>query len=421
MIALVDCNHFYASCERLFRPDLRNKPIVVLSNNDGCVISLCDRAKALGIEMGASFHLAKAQLEKMDIAVFSSNYALYGDISRRVMKTLSRYSPKIEVYSIDEIFIDLKGLKIDNYEAFGHELKNLISKNIGIPTCVGIASTKTLAKASNHIAKKFKERTAGVWILDTQDKIDKCLAWLPIEDIWGIGRKSARKLRTLGVYKALNFVHCQPAKVKSLLSIVGLKTQEELKGKICFEFQTDFVQNSICISRSFGKLITDFHVGESAIAASASRGAQKLRKLRLCSRSIQIHLSTNPLLLNEPQYNTVEKREFEVPTNDSLEIVKIALQILKEVWKNGFKYKKAGIVLFDNVFEEEVQENLFDKVDRFKALHSMKALDRVHQKYGSKSLELGMVFQSKIWEPKCEHRSPKYTTCWSQIPKLNIG
>lgn len=421
MFALVDCNSFYASCERLFRPDLRERPIVVLSNNDGCIIALCDRAKALGIKMGEPHFKVKGKLEELNVAVFSSNYTLYGDISNRVSQVLERFAPKMEIYSIDEAFLDLSGMKHFDLEDYANQIRTEVLKCVGIPTCVGIAPTKALAKAANRVAKKFKDKTQGVWILDSPEKVDKCLAWLDIEDVWGIGRRYAERFKAMEVLKAKDFIALPEAMVKSMMTIVGLRLQKELKGESCLPLESmQKDKQSICTSRSFGKMLEQIEDVKSAVALYASRCARKLRAGKLCARTMVVFIHTNPFNPNDPQRSIHSKHTFPVPTNFDLEIVSTALAMLEKIWVDGYRYKKAGVIVLDNVPEYEVQGNLFDEVDRNKARKFMLAMDQVNKRYGDTLARLGCVQTHGDWKLRRNLLSPCYTTQWDQIPVFRI-
>jgi len=422
MFALVDCNSFYASCERLFRPDLKERPIVVLSNNDGCAVAMCDKAKQLGIQIGTPHFQIKDVLEKHGVVAFSSNYTLYGDISKRVMTTLGRFAPAMEVYSIDEGFLDLRGMGHYDLHEYALTIRATVLHNIGIPTCVGIGPTKALAKAANRVAKKFKERTAGVWVLDTPEKIEKCLRWLAVEDVWGIGYRNAAKLQALGVKTAHDFIHLPPAKVQALLSIVGLRLQKELQGISCLPLELLVPEKqSICTSRSFGRLLDDLSVVESAVAHYATRCARKLRAQRLCARTLVVFLQTNPFKDHTPQRSVSTTHLFATETSDTLELVTQSLSMLRSLWKAGYQYKKAGVIVMDCVPEGETQGHLFDRTDRAKARKSMVAIDAVNKKYGMDLLRLGIADQGKDWKLRRELLSPCYTTDWGQLMVLIGG
>jgi DNA polymerase V len=420
VFALVDCNSFYASCERLFRPDLANVPIVVLSNNDGCIIALCDKAKKLGVPMGAPYFKISNELKRNNISVFSSNYTLYGDLSKRVMLTLESLADRVEVYSIDEAFLDLANLSSLEYQSFGVEARTKVLKNVGIPTCVGIAPTKTLAKMANRVAKKFKEKTEGVWVLDTPEKIDKCLRWVDVEDIWGIGRKSARKLNELGVFKACDFVKLSDGLVQKTLSIVGLRIKKELLGQSCLPLELiSPPKKSIITSRSFGKPARDIDTLESAVTFFATRCAEKLRSQRLVARYLSVFIETNRFKVDSQQYFKRMKHTFVVPTNDVFEIVKYALKLLKAIHREGYQYKKAGVMVLENIPSNEVQCSLFDEVDRERNQKVISAIDTANSRFGEDIIHFGVLHNQNDWKLNRKYLSPSYTTRWSDLISIS--
>jgi len=416
MFALVDCNSFYASCERLFRPDLKERPIVVLSNNDGCAVAMCDKAKKLGIKIGTPHFQIKDTLEKHGVAAFSSNYTLYGDISKRVMTTLARMVPTLEVYSIDEAFLNMQGMGHFDLQEYALTIRSTVLQNTGIPTCVGIAPTKALAKAANRVAKKFKDKTQGVWVLDSQEKIDKCLSWLKVSDVWGIGYRHAARLEKMGVKTAQDFIQLPEPVVKKMMSIVGLRLQRELKGISCLPLELVVPKKqSICTSRSFGKMLDTLAPIESAVAFYASRCARKLRAQKLCASSMVVLLQTNPFKPEQPQRMVSASFTFPVETSDTLEITERALKMLRALWKDGFQYKKAGVIVMDTVPESQIQSDIFDTMDRGKARKSMVAMDAINKKYGTDLLRLGIADQGQDWKLRRELLSPCFTTNWEQL------
>jgi len=421
MFALVDCNSFYASCERLFRPDLQDRPIVVLSNNDGCAVAMCDKAKALGIRIGTPHFQIQDLLQAHHVAVFSSNYTLYGDISRRVMRTLASLVPALEVYSIDEAFLDLRGMSHTDLHALALHIRETVLQHTGIPTCVGIAPTKALAKAANRVAKKFKQRTAGVWLLDTPAATEKCLRWLEIGDVWGIGDRQAQKLKRISIHNAWQFTQLAPPTVRKLMGVVGLRLQQELQGISSLPLELSLAaKQSICTSRSFGKMLDQFEPVESAVAEYASRCAHKLRVQRLCARTLIVLLQTNPFKPEQPQRMVSATHTFPVESSDTLEIVHAALTLLRQLWKEGYLYKKAGVIVLDTVPENQIQGDLFDPRDRSKARQSMLAMDSINHKYGTNLIHLGVTRQGKDWKLRRELLSPCYSTNWDQMLNLEI-
>jgi DNA polymerase V len=377
---------------------------------------MCDKAKALKIKIGTPHFEIKEKLAQHGVTVFSSNYTLYGDLSKRVMNILERMAPAIEVYSIDEAFMDMRGMSHFDLHAYALEIRSTVLCNTGIPTCVGIAHTKALAKAANRVAKKFKERTEGVWVLDTPEKVAKCLHWLPVADVWGIGYRHAAKLEAMGVKTAQDFVELPAQKVREMMSVVGERLQMELKGVSCLPL--DLVvhsKQSICTSRSFGKMLDQLDAVESAVGFYASRCARKLRAQRLCARTITVFLQTNSFKPELPQRSVSSSRMFPVETSDTLEITSQALQMLRALWKDGYRYKKAGVIMMDTVPEAQIQGDVFDTIDRGKARKSMIAMDLVNKKYGADLVKLGIVDQGQEWKLRREILSPCYTTNWEQL------
>ena len=342
MIALVDCNNFYASCERVFQPQLENKPIVVLSNNDGCIIARSNEAKSLGIKMGAPAFKMKSLFDLHKVHVFSSNFALYGDLSKRVMQILNEGSPAIEVYSIDEAFLDLKGVMKLNQ--FSVDLRTRVGKWTGIPVSIGVAPTKTLAKVANRIAKKY--RKDGVFLMKKNTTINHVLKHTLVSDLWGIGRQYARFLADNGFETAFDLVNANESWIKRNMSVNGLRMVKELKGIPCYalEHQPPRKKN-ICTSRSFGMDVVNHAELKEAVASYASTCALKLRKEKSLAASVLVFIKTNSFKNSQYQYNPYQKVILDVPLNDSMEITKQALMALKKIYKKGFSYKKAGVIV----------------------------------------------------------------------------
>lgn len=419
LYALVDCNNFYASCERLFRPELRGKPIVVLSNNDGCVVARSDEAKACGVGMGVPFHEIKDHLRRAGVHVFSSNYALYGDLSARVTTVLRQMSPAIETYSIDESFCDVRG--ISNLRAWGCDVRDKIWKNVGIPVCVGIARTKTLAKAANRVAKKFKDQTAGVHILENRELEQKALRWLAIGDVWGIGHALERRLQAYGIKTASDFVERPEAWVRCHFGVVTTRTWQELRGVACDGLcEVEPPRKSLMTSRSFEKSLTEIVSLESAVATFASQTAEKLRAQHLIASSLLVFVNTSRFREGEPRYGGLRLGALSVPTNNTQEIVSLALQLLRQAWMDGYAYKKAGVEALDLVPEGVVQGNLFDCTDRLKIQRLQVSLDAVSQKWGRGAVHLAVQDNPRAWALRREHASPRYTTSWSELLEIDV-
>jgi DNA polymerase V len=354
MFALADCNNFYASCERVFNPSLNGRPVVVLSNNDGCIIARSNEAKALGIKMGAPAFKIAASLQANQVVVFSSNYALYGDMSRRVMSALGQFTPEIEIYSIDEAFLNLDGLPV-NLAEYGRMIRKTVLKNTGIPVSIGIGPTKVLAKAANHYAKKVPENN-GVFILDSPAKIDESLQKFPIDEVWGIGRQYASRLTSLNVKTAWDFIQMTDSWVKKNMTIVGLRIKKELEGISCLEMELiSPAKKAICTSRSFGQTQTEIEPIREAVATFAGKCAYKLRKQKTCANVLMVFIHTNGFNQNEPQYAQNFICKLPVATNSSLELIKYAACALQAIYREGYRYKKAGVLVTDIVAEDQVQ------------------------------------------------------------------
>ena len=417
MIGLVDCNNFYVSCERVFDPSLNSKPVIVLSNNDGCAISRSNEAKALGIKMGAPAFSIKDVIEKNDVKVFSSNYALYGDMSRRVMSFLAGYAPEMEIYSIDEAFLYFKGIPENTLEDLGMKMVQQVRKCTGIPLSLGIAPTKALAKIANKIAKK---QGSDVFIMDKEGIAD-VLKIFPIEDVWGIGGQHAALLKKHGINTALDFIKFPSDWVKKHLTVVGLRLWEELHGRQTFsrEIVTPSKKN-ICTSLSFGEMQTDYAPLEEAVTAYASRCAEKLRKQNSCAGTLMVFLHTNQFREDLPQYARNIVIHLPVPTNSTLELVHFSREGLKRIYKKGYVYKKAGIIVSDFVPEEEVQQNMFDHTDRKKHASLMKVMDRLNKDYGKETVRVASQGFSHCWKLRQEKLSHRYTTRWNELVTINV-
>lgn len=414
MFGLMDCNNFYASCERVFNPSLNGKPIVVLSNNDGCVIARSNEAKALGIKMGAPAYQIKDEILKYGISVFSSNYTLYGDMSARVMSILTSLAPEIEIYSIDEAFINLEG--ITQLQGIGADIVTKVYKGTGIPVSLGIAPTKTLAKVANKFAKKYPAYNC-LCIIDTEEKRIKALQLTEIGDVWGIGRRQAVKLEKQGVKTAFDFTQLPGSWVRKNMTVIGERTWKELKGVSCIEMEAaPPAKKQICTSRSFGKMVEDVDTLSEAIATHASTCAKKLRKQKAFATSIMVFIHTNNFREDLPQYwkNIVIK--LPVPTSDTLEIVHYALQGLRSIFMQGYQYKKAGVIITEIV--SSAQLGLFDTIDREKREKLMQAIDKVNGEH-RQLVKLAVQGNGRDWKLKQEQLSQRYTTNINEILTIN--
>lgn len=410
MFGLVDCNNFYASCERVFNPSLNGKPIVVLSNNDGCVIARSNEAKVLGIKMGVPAYQIKDLVKQYDVAVFSSNYVLYGDMSGRVMSMLAELAPEIEVYSIDEAFLNLEG--IQDLQTLGSKIVRQVTRGTGIPVSAGIAPTKTLAKVANKFAKKYLAYNR-LCIIDTEDKRTKALQLTDIGDVWGIGRKQAAKLKKQGVKTAYDFTQLPGSWVRKNMTVTGERTWKELRGISCIDMETaPPAKKQICTSRSFGKMVEDIDTMSEAIATHASACAKKLRQQKSYAMSLMVFIHTNNFREDLPQYwkNTIIK--LPVPTSDTLEIVHYALEGLKSIFMPGYQYKKAGVIITEIV--TSAQLGLFDTVDREKREKLMQAIDKVNGEHRH-LVKLAVQGNGRDWKLKQEQLSKRYTTDINEI------
>ena len=413
MYALVDCNNFYASCERIFNPTLRHKPIVVLSNNDGCVVARSNEAKALGIPMGAPAFEYKQLFLQNQVHVFSSNYALYGDMSNRVTKILRKYTPDLEVYSIDESFLQFKGFENYDLIEYGKLIREDVLKSTLIPTCIGIAPTKALTKVANRIAKKYPQFN-GVYAIDTDEKRIKALRWLDIEDVWGIGRQFAKKLKAKGVNKALDFTLLPDEYVRKEFTVVGLRLKKELEGISAIELDDVKTKKNIATTRSFDKTYEDKSYLEERVATFAATCAEKLRNQHSNCQIVTVFIFTNRFQEGKPQYYQSINVTIPFPTNSSIEIIKYAKIGLDAIFKEGYAYKKAGVIVGGITPESEKQFNMFED-EHPKHRKLMNVMDQMNFKYGVKKLKIGSQALDKTWKMRQDLLSPNYTTKWNDI------
>ncbi|RZK27152.1 MAG: Y-family DNA polymerase [Flavobacterium sp.] len=418
MIALVDCNNFYASCERVFNHKVRNKPVVVLSNNDGCAIARSQEAKDLGIEMGTPYFEMKELIKQHDIHVFSSNYALYGDMSRRVNMILQAFTPNIEVYSIDESFLDLSGFVNKNLAEYGREIRQRILQCTDIPTCVGIAPTKSLAKIANKLAKR--DKASGVRVLEREEDIENALRIIDIGDVWGVGRRYKKMLQSYGIKTAYDFTQQSGIWVKEKMSIVGYRLWQELQGKACLTLEMiQPPKKGICTSKSFANNISDFDILKEAVASHAARCAEKLRKQHSCAKMITIFLQTNPFRLDQRQYYPSKVINMPVASNSTTEIVKYAITALKLIYKPDYAYKKAGVIVTGIIPSNEIQQGIFDNVPRAKQKALMQSIDKINKRMGKDKVRTAAQGYKKEWDMRRDLLSPEYTTKLSDLLKVN--
>ena len=412
-IALIDCNSFYASCERIFNPKLLGKPIVVLSNNDGCIITRSAEAKALGIKMGEPYFKAKKIIEKNNVKVFSSNYSLYGDISQRVMEILLGFSPEVEIYSIDEAFLSFKGFKNHELLTYCKHIRQTIKKWVGIPVSIGVGSTKTLSKIANHLAKKEADYE-GICILKGDEKIEEALNRIEIGDVWGIGRRLSKFLRNYEVRTAKQFAFLDRRWIRKNMGVVGEKIQLELCGVSCLDLELlPSSKKSCCVSRSFSRPIEKIEELQESIANYGSRVAEKIREEGLIAQSMSIFVLTNHFNKKEKQYSSSIKLQLDYPTSDSKLIVKRAVEGIKRIYKEGYRYKKAGIILYELHSSSSVR-GLLD-YDKPRTDSLMRSLDEINYRYGSATLRLAAEGIRRSWHMRREKVSPCYTTSFDQL------
>ncbi len=413
-IALVDCNNFYASCERVFQPGLRTRPVVVLSNNDGCVIARSNEAKALGIPMGAPWHLHKAQFARDGVIVRSSNYTLYGDMSRRVTAVLRQFSPDVEVYSIDECFLGFGGFD-GRLEGHARDLRAKVLQWTGIPVSVGIAPTKTLAKVANRLAKKSPSAHGVMLLMDEAAQTD-ALARLTLTDLWGVAGRMARRLNNIGIATPLDLRAADPVFVRQCLSVVVERTVHELRGTPCMELEhVAPTAKSLMVSRSFGRAVTTLPELEETVASYAERAAEKLRRKGLAAGQVMVFVETNRFKPGERQHNASLLVEFPVATADTRRIAASAVQAVRRLYRAGHHYKKSGVLLLELTSPGAVQDDLWRSADTAKSKALMAAVDRLNQNFGRGTIGIAAGGIRKSWGLKAERRSARYTTNWDEL------
>lgn len=423
MYALIDCNNFYASCERVFKPWLNKVPIAVLSNNDGCVIARSQEVKNLGIKMGAPAFKHKDIFEKHNVKIFSSNYTLYGDMSQRVMNILSTFTPDIEIYSIDEAFLSFEGMNW-NLVNYGLKIRKYVKQNTGIPVCVGIGPTKTLAKVANYLAKQYSKNlndkeffNNGVFIIKTKKDIEDSLKKIEINEIWGIGRQYSILLNKNGIYNAWQFTEASDDWIKNHMSVVGLRTKKELLGKQCIPLELQpSPKKAIATTRSFGKMIQDLNDLKEAVSTFASKCAFKLRTQKSICNLITVFIITNKHRKELKQYSKSIVLKFDIPTNSTINIAKRALEGLKLIYKKGYKYKKAGVIVSGISSKDKIQTSLFEdnkNIDKHNKL--MTSLDYTNYRIGREKAKLSSCGNGRKWKLKSEKLSQCYTTRWDEL------
>ena len=414
--ALVDCNNFYASCERIFNPRLIGRAIVVLSNNDGCIITRSAEAKALGIKMGEPYFKAKKIIQQNNVKVFSSNYALYGDISQRVMETLSGFSPDVEIYSIDEAFLGFNGFK--NYEltTYCRYMREKVKKWVGIPVSIGVSKTKTLAKIANHLAKQ-NSYYEGICILKNNIAIDNALRETKINNVWGIGKRSSIFLEKYNIKTAKDFTLLERQWIRKNMGVIGEKIYFELQGISCLDLESlPSKKKSCCVSRSFSNPIEKLNDLEESISNYGVRVAEKIRDEELVAQSMSIFVLTNHFNKREKQYSNSIRLQLPFPTNNSIQIVKRALKGIRQIYRSGYRYKKTGIILHELNKASEIK-GLLD-IDREKSESMMQTIDQINYRYGSSTIKLASEGIEKNWSMRRNRVSPCYTTRFDDLVEV---
>jgi len=418
-IALVDCNSFYVSCERLFNPSINKKPVVVLSNNDGCVISRSTEAKALGIKMGEPYFKVKKIIKENDVKIFSTNFSLYGDISRRVMSTLKQFSPQMEIYSIDEAFLDLSSIKNEDILEHGYKIRKTILKWTGIPTSIGIATTKTLSKAANYIAKKEK---SGIVDLVNTKQLNKLLSKVKINDVWGVGRQLTKFYIKNGINTAYDLKNAPNGWIKKNTSVFGSRTSMELRGIPCTSLEpNEEKRKNCCVSRSFGRKVTELEELKEAVTTHCLNAAEKIRNDNQKTKKLTVFIRTSPFQKNNDYYAKAKNIDLPIETNDSIELIKQALIALKLIYKEGYKYQKTGIILSDLKDITIYKKNLFSDIrSEEKRKKLMQAVDITNIRYGRNFLSIAQAGLRKKWNTKRQHSSKIDTACFNLLPVIRF-
>ncbi|NPA43238.1 MAG: Y-family DNA polymerase [Chlorobi bacterium] len=415
---LADANNFYVSCERLFRPDLEGRPVVVLSNNDGCVISRSNEAKEF-VPMGAPAFQYEDIFREKGVEVFSANFALYGDLSSRMMSLIGSRVPEMEVYSIDEAFMKFEGMDPSDTEVRMRELRRTVRKQIGIPLTIGLAPTKTLAKVAARIAKKFPDRTGGVYLLDTPEKIEKALRWLDIEDVHGIGKRLAARLRRMGVHKAADLMRFSPRQLRKKFNVNLARIRRELEGESLYDLEMPQPRKRIATTRTFAENITDFEEVRERIVTFTAVTAAKLRRQGSAANFITVFIRTNRHREDLPQYHGAVTLPAPYSTDSSILLSRLAVEGLRKIWRDGYAYKKAGVIVSELVPANQGFMNLFvPPDDRHRRL--MPVIDRLNAKYGHDLLKLGGQDPQRTWKMKQAKLSPAYTTRLSDVIRVRV-
>ncbi len=420
-VALVDCNNFYASCERVFNPQVAHKPVVVLSNNDGMVIARSQEAKDIGIKMGMPYFEARPLAKKYDLQIFSSNYALYGDMSNRVMTTLEQFSPNVEIYSIDEAFMNFEGFERKNLEEYCRLIRRTVIKWTGIPVSIGLAPTKTLAKVANKHAKKHK-KFEGVLSFLNNPEVDSWLEATDVADIWGIGHQYTKLLNRHGIYNAYELSKANDKWVKKHMTVMGLRTVLELRGIPCITMEYDIpAKKAIVSSRSFGHGVKSKNDVSEAVASYTTRAAEKMRLQKSACRSLTVFLRTNPYKDDLPQYHNGCLVELPVPANSTPELLHYAQRGVNQIYREGYEYHKVGVMLTDFVPFDSSQISMFDTKDRLRMARITELVDKVNNVMGKGTLMYAAEGIKKEWAMKRNMKSPHYTTQWQDLPVVSAG
>src|ERR1019366_830443 len=419
-LALVDCNNFYISCERMFNPKLEGKPVVVLSNNDGCAVARSNEVKELGIKMGEPWFRMEKLAKQHGIIAFSSNYTLYGDLSARVMSILSNFSPKQEIYSIDECFLDLDGFDPQILMTYGQSIRQAVKRNVGIPVCVGIADTKTLAKLANHCAKKGLAGEHGVCDfgrLEEQER-NALFASIPVSEVWGVGRRITEKLLTINIETIEDLRRADQEYIRQQFSIVLERTVQELNGIPCIELEeAGTPRQQIMVSRSFGTEVTTLDDLAESVSYFATKAAEKLRDDGSVAASVCVYVRTNPFKEDEPQYQRSMIVPLGQPSDDTTKLVTAALTGLKAIYRTGYRYKKSGVLLMGLQSKGTVQATLFDDAAKqTKSANMMSIMDTINRKMGQGSMTIAASGIRHRWAMRRERKTPNYTTDWNELP-----
>jgi DNA polymerase V len=417
LFALVDCNNFYVSCERVFQPELRGKPLVVLSNNDGCVIARSNEAKALGIEMGSPWHLHRAMFDSNGVIVRSSNYSLYGDMSARVMSTLRGFTPNLEIYSIDEAFLDFTGFG-STLDAHARCLRQTVLQWTGIPVSVGIAPTKTLAKVANRFAKK--DATAnGVLRLATEAEQDAALARMELTDLWGIAGRLAARMRALGITSPQQLKRSDPNHIRQHFGVVMERMVLELRGISCLPLEEVVPdRKNIVASQSFGRGVQRRQKMEEAVSTYTARAAEKMRRQHLATASLVVFVGTNGFRPQDAQYQASKLVQLPVTTADTATLITAAMRAVSAIWRTGHRYKKTGVMLLDLVQASHVQDGLFDAPDDSRSKARMKAFDALNERYGRDTITFAATGRRRPWKLRRDLLSKRYTTDWNELLRV---